>query len=75
MKIEKMRMDEGQLCWSPITKELLINYVKHQYEEEADISDESLIQEYNYLASRDELHFLFESEYVFNNERLENERF
>ena len=42
-------MDEVELMYTPLTKQLLINYVVTEYEEEADTSDESLMRELNWL--------------------------
>jgi hypothetical protein len=57
----------------PKTKELLAEYVLEQYEEDADISDESLKREFIWLYENNELSRLFISEYIHSQDRLRDE--
>ena len=52
---------------NPILKQLLINYCILNYEENAILDDDHLIAEYNLLARNNELHLLFEAEFLHNN--------
>ncbi len=52
--------------YSPILREMLVNYIIRTYEENVIIDDLHLIQEYNLLKNNNELHFLFEEEYLRN---------
>ncbi|MBO0593128.1 hypothetical protein I2486_17130 [Cellulophaga sp. E16_2] len=53
-----------ELMYTPYTKELLIQYVSLQYEEDADFSDESLKTELLWLYKNNELDQLFLAEYL-----------
>lgn len=52
--------------YSPVLREMLVNYIVRTYEENVIIDDLHLIQEYNLLKNNNELHFLFEEEYLRN---------
>jgi hypothetical protein len=52
--------------WSPMLRKLLVNYIVRTYEENAITDDLHLIQEYNLLINNNELHFLFDEEYLGN---------
>lgn len=52
--------------YSPDLREMLVNYIVRTYEENAITDDLHLIQEYNRLKNNNELHFLFEEEYLRN---------
>ncbi|GAA3608942.1 hypothetical protein Q4Q39_17445 [Flavivirga amylovorans] len=63
---------------NPVLKKLMIDYVKYNYEENADISDYNLWQEYNYLKNNAMLDILFECErrgVLTEQMRLEDESF
>jgi hypothetical protein len=60
----EMRIENIELLYTPITKQLLISYVKVQYEENADISDESLKRELLLLYTNNQLDQLFIAEYL-----------
>ncbi|MEP6931250.1 MAG: hypothetical protein ABI850_14605 [Flavobacterium sp.] len=45
---------------------MLVNYCIRAYEEDAILDDWHLFQEYNLLKKNNELHFLFEEEYLIN---------
>ena len=49
---------------NPRLRELLIEHTKMQYEQQADLSEESLIQEYYALMRNNSLHELFELEAI-----------
>tara|TARA_R110000751_G_scaffold203091_1_gene307531 strand:- start:56 stop:271 length:216 start_codon:yes stop_codon:yes gene_type:complete len=66
----EMRIQNIELQFTPITKQLLINYVKVQYEENADISDESLKRELLLLYTNNQLDQLFIGEYLLSESRL-----
>ena len=51
---------------NPLFKELLIQYCMVQYEEEAILTDESLVKEYIYLRNEGKIHELFECEMLTN---------
>tara|TARA_R110002049_G_scaffold275725_1_gene453840 strand:+ start:19387 stop:19779 length:393 start_codon:yes stop_codon:yes gene_type:complete len=53
-----------ELLYTPITKQLLINYVKIQNEENADITDESLKRELLWLNKYNEMDQLILAEYL-----------
>lgn len=57
-------MDEVELMYTPLTKQLLINYVTTEYQEEADISDESLKRELYWLYKNNQLSNLIICELV-----------
>jgi hypothetical protein len=44
-------------------RDLLIKYISRQYEENALFDDYHMLQEYEYLKKRGELHLLFEEEW------------
>lgn len=52
--------------FSPTLRRMLVNYCIRFYEADAIIDDWHLIQEYNLLKKNNELHFLFEEEYLIN---------
>lgn len=52
--------------YNPILKGLLANYCLRQYEDNAIIDDEHLLVEYNWLLNNNQLHVLFDSEYLDN---------
>lgn len=68
-----MEVENINLMWTPHTKKLLENYVLTQYEENADLSDDSLIREFRYLHDNNQLDQLFLCEYITSPERLQNE--
>lgn len=51
---------------NPILQQLIENYCVRIYEEDTIIDDWHLIQEYNLLKKNNELHFLFDEEYLIN---------
>lgn len=51
---------------NPTLRSLLVNYCIRIYEEDAIIDDWHLWQEYNLLKRNNELHLLFEEEYLIN---------
>lgn len=55
----------------PILRQLLINYVLYQYEEEAQTDNTSLVAEYIALRDGNELHLLFTQELLDNTRSLE----
>lgn len=59
--LEEMNLDE-----TPLTKQLLENYVLRMYEEEADLSNESLMRELLLLKENDELQQLLLAEALTN---------
>ncbi|REE25648.1 hypothetical protein DFQ09_102239 [Winogradskyella pacifica] len=59
-----------ELLYTPLTKQLLINFVKFQYEENADISDDSLKTELIWLHNNNQLDQLFIGEYLQSESRL-----
>lgn len=65
-----MTIENIELLFTPHTKQLLINYVKVQYEEHADISDESLKSELISLYNNNQLDQLFLGEYLLSESRL-----
>ncbi|WP_367772208.1 hypothetical protein AB3G33_01890 [Flavobacterium sp. WC2421] len=52
--------------YNPTLRRLLVNYCIRTYEMDAILDDWHLIQEYNLLKKNNELHFLFEEEYLIN---------
>lgn len=52
--------------YNPTLRRMLVNYCIRIYEEDAILDDWHLIQEYNLLKKNNELHFLFEEEYLIN---------
>lgn len=62
-----------ELLYTPLTKQLLINYVKNQYEENVDISDDSLRAELLWLHNNNQLDELLIGEYLTNEARLTQE--
>ena len=52
--------------FSPTLRRMLVNYIIRMYEEDAILDDEHLLKEYNLLKKNNELHFLFEEEYLIN---------
>jgi len=68
-----MIITESNLQYMPLTKELLINYIIHKYQEDAVTTADYLVQEYNLLAKNGELHFLNEGEYVWSQQRCKDE--
>jgi hypothetical protein len=52
--------------YNPTLRRLLVNYSIRIYEEDAILDDEHLLKEYNLLKKNNELHFLFEEEYLIN---------
>ena len=63
-------MDEVELLYTPLTKQLLINYVITEYEEAADISDESLKRELDWLYKNNLLSNLIICEFINSEEYL-----
>jgi hypothetical protein len=51
---------------NPKLRELLVNYCLINYEENAIIDDEHLLQEYHLLERNNELHLIFEAEKLQN---------
>jgi hypothetical protein len=52
--------------YNPTLRRLLVNYCIRTYEMDAITDDWHLIQEYNFLKKNNELHFLFDEEYLIN---------
>ena len=52
-------------------KGIIKNYVSWMYEDAADLSNEFLMREWNYLNERNELEDLFVAEWVFSEQRWE----
>ena len=69
----EMTLENIELLFTPLTKQLLIIYVKVQYEEYADISDESLKRELLLLYENNQLDQLFLGEYLCSEIRLKQE--
>jgi hypothetical protein len=59
-------MDLQNFDLNPKLRELLVNYCLINYEENAIIDDEHLLQEYHLLERNNELHLLFEAEKLEN---------
>jgi hypothetical protein len=59
----EITMENIEIQFTPITKQLLINYIKVQYEENADISDDSLKTELIWLHNNNQLDQLFIAEH------------
>lgn len=55
---------QEDLQYMPMLQALLINYVSCIYQEASDYSITSLWREYNLLKDNNELHLLFEQEYI-----------
>lgn len=60
----EITIENIELLCAPLTKQLLINYVKTQYEENADLSNESLRIELLWLYNNNSLDQLFLGEYL-----------
>tara|TARA_R110000751_G_scaffold110711_3_gene208419 strand:- start:6724 stop:6987 length:264 start_codon:yes stop_codon:yes gene_type:complete len=61
---------------NPRLEYLLKQYIKINYEANADFSEESLLREYNWLIRQNQLEALFEVEKlltIWNNDKLEDE--
>lgn len=69
----EMTIENIELLFTPLTKQLLINFVKVQYEENADLSDESLRAELIWLYENNQLDQLFLGEYLCSETRLKQE--
>ena len=67
---KKPEFMDVDLDYMPNTKDLLIEYVYCQYEESADISNESLKRELMLLFRNNQLDELFSGEYLRSTERL-----
>ena len=52
--------------YNPTLRKMLVNYCIRTYEEDVILDDWHLVQEYNLLKKNNELHFLFEEEYLIN---------
>lgn len=52
--------------YNPTLRRMLINYSVRTYEDNAILNDENLIDEYYHLKKNNELHLLFEEEYLIN---------
>lgn len=65
-----MRIENIELQFTSITKQLLSNYVKVQYEENADISEDSLRAELLWLYKSNQLDQLFIGEYLLSENYL-----
>ncbi len=59
-----------ELLHTPLTRQLLINFIKAQYEENADLSEESLKAELVWLYNNNQLDQLFIGEYLYSPSRL-----
>jgi hypothetical protein len=59
-------MDLQNFDLNPNLRELLVNYCLINYEENAIIDDEHLLQEYYLLERNNELHLIFEAEKLQN---------
>lgn len=57
-------LESIDMLYTPLTKQLLINYIKIQYEENADISNESLKAELLWLYENNQLDQLLLGEYL-----------
>ena len=62
-----------ELHYTPHTRALLVDYVSRQYQENADLSDESLKREFIWLHENNELARLFIGEYIYSHDRLRDE--
>lgn len=69
----EMTLENIELLFTPLTKQLLIIYVNVQYEENADISNESLKRELLWLYENNQLDQLFLGEYLCSETRLKQE--
>lgn len=61
-------LEEINLVLTPLTKELLTNYISLTYEDNADYSDDSLRAELMRLKNENNLEQLFFAEMIANNE-------
>lgn len=52
--------------YRPELRQMLVNYVHRTYEENSITDNAHLIMEYNYLKKHNELHLLFDEEYLIN---------
>lgn len=66
----EMTIENIKLHNTPITKKLLINFVKIQYEENTDLSEESLKRELLWLYDNNQLDQLFIGECLLSESRL-----
>ena len=66
----EITIDKIELLYTPLTEQLLINFVKIQYEENADISEESLKAELVWLYNSNQLDQLIVGEYLLNKQKL-----
>lgn len=57
----------------PLTKALLINYIKFKYEGGADLNDDSVLKELRFLYENNDFRELINYEYTFSDIRLERE--
>jgi hypothetical protein len=62
-----------ELHYTEHTRALLVDYVSRQYQEDADLSDESLKREFIWLYENNELARLFIGEYIHSQDRLRDE--
>tara|TARA_R110000751_G_scaffold206139_1_gene310246 strand:- start:368 stop:583 length:216 start_codon:yes stop_codon:yes gene_type:complete len=62
---------EESLDFMPLLKQQLITFIGVNYEENADYSNHSLVQEYHYLERNNLLGYLPNAEYLTNKFRLE----
>ena len=66
----EITIDKIELLYTPLIEQLLINLVKIQYEENADISEESLKAELVWLYNSNQLDQLIVGEYLLNKQKL-----
>jgi hypothetical protein len=65
-------MEEIKMMFTPLTKELLKQFVLRKYEESADTSDYSLEIELMWLYHNNQLSELFICEHIYSEERLKH---
>ncbi len=66
------QMKEVRIEHMPSTIDLLINYIKREYKDNADLSEDSLKKEWNYLKDNNMLELLFISEWIYSESRWNN---
>ena len=67
-----LKIENIELMYTPHTKQLLITYCKIQYEENADLSDESLKNELIWMFENNKLDQLILAEYLTSEARQIN---
>lgn len=69
-KFNDEQIVEMNLEFTPLTKQLMINYMKWQYEDAADFSDESIKREFWLLKDDNRLSEIFISEWLYSETRF-----